>query len=67
MVDLELVAERHIHALPEKHMLEVEFPDDPDPRHRFFRIGTETIGMVRPIAIEVNSDGERAPANYRCN
>lgn len=38
-------------------MIEMEFPDEPDPLDRFFRIGVETDGMVAPIEIHLDEKG----------
>jgi len=53
---LDVLAERHaisLLALPggDKHMIEFEFLDEPDPMQRFFRFGTDPAGMVRPSRI----------------
>lgn len=54
--DLQELAERHaltLLAVPggERHMIEIELLDDPNPAERFFRIGTDPAMMVDPIAI----------------
>jgi hypothetical protein len=41
----------HKNRLPAKHMIEIEFLDEPDVNQRFFRIGTDPSGMVVPIAV----------------
>ncbi len=54
--DLESLAEKHALALlavpgGHKHMIEIEFLDEPDVLQRFFRFGTDPSGMVWPIEI----------------
>ena len=44
---IEEVVERHVLALPRKHMIEIEFPDDPNPAERIYRIGTDLALMNR--------------------
>jgi hypothetical protein len=34
-------------------MVELEFLDESNPRHRYFRFGTNPDGMVIPIAISL--------------
>lgn len=53
--DLERLAERHLERLLayERHMIEFEFLDEPDPLQRFFRFGTDPGGMVMPVAIDL--------------
>lgn len=33
----------------DRYLVEIEFLDEPDPLDRFFRIGTDPAGMVKPI------------------
>lgn len=40
-------------AAHELDMIEFEFPDDPNPDERFFRIGTNPDGMVMPIEVDL--------------
>ena len=35
------------------YMIEIEFLDEPELEHRFFRIGTDPTLMVMPVRIEV--------------
>jgi hypothetical protein len=53
--ELDTLAERQIKRLIEypKHMLEIEFLDEPDLNQRFFRFGTDPRGMVLPISIKL--------------
>lgn len=53
--NLELLVERHMKQLVDhpKHMLEIEFLDEPDVNQRFFRFGTDPRGMVIPIGIRL--------------
>lgn len=56
--ELEALAEKHALALlakpgGDKHMLEVEFLEEPDPLQRFFRFGTDPAGMVAPIGVRL--------------
>lgn len=52
-IDLTDLAEQHTEKLRayERHMVELEFVDEPDEGQRFFRFGTDPGMMVRPIAI----------------
>jgi hypothetical protein len=45
------LAEKHAKALPEMHMIEIEFLDEPNFNERFFRFGTDPSQMVNPIEV----------------
>jgi hypothetical protein len=48
------LAEKHvILAGAEPVMVELEFLDEPNVNQRFFRVGTDPTGMVRPIALNL--------------
>lgn len=53
---LPALAEKHAKALAEHelHMIEIEFLDEPDPLARYFRFGTDSGGMVAPMAIDLS-------------
>ena len=47
------LAEKHAALMVEKPgMAEIEFLDEPNPKQRFFRIGTDPSGMVWPVRLD---------------
>lgn len=55
MQAIEALATSHAKRLMDyPHTVEIEFLDEPDPNARFFRFGTQTTGMVGPVAIDLN-------------
>ncbi len=55
---LPALAEKHAKRLAshERHMIEIEFLDEPNEQERFFRFGTDPSGMVMPIAIPLREE-----------
>lgn len=59
---LDQLAEKHalrLLGLPggDKHMIEIEFLDEPDPLQRFCRFGTDPHSMVQPIELNFTAGG----------
>lgn len=48
------LAERHAASLVNDplHMIEIEFPDEPDENQRFVRFGSSPVGMAMPVCWE---------------
>jgi hypothetical protein len=59
---LDKIAEKHAAVLASHtlHMIEIEFLDEPDAQHRFFRFGTDPSGMMIPIRLDrrANTEGD---------
>lgn len=53
--ELETIAERQVKRMADypKHMIELEFLDEPNVNQRFFRFGTSPVGMVLPFSIKL--------------
>ena len=53
--ELAPIAERQLETICayEMHMLEIEFLDEPDPFKRFARWGSDTRGMIQPLALPI--------------
>jgi hypothetical protein len=53
--ELETIAAQHAEQMVNepRHMIEIEFLDEPDELERFFRFGTDPSGMVAPIGIKL--------------
>lgn len=51
------LAEEHAEAMSRGQlgMVEIEFVDDPDRDHAFFRIGTDPRGMTRPVSVALDT------------
>lgn len=49
------LARRHTEALAGDlmHMIEFEFPDEPDEMRKYLRFGTTPLGMVQPLAVNL--------------
>lgn len=48
------IAEKHAERLKgARHMIELEFLDEPDPHERFFRFGSDPRAMVNPVECEL--------------
>lgn len=53
---LPTLAKKHAEALAGHalHMIEIEFLDEPNVNERFFRLGSDPRGMVKPIAVDLD-------------
>jgi hypothetical protein len=50
---LDRLANEHLELIGgRRHMIEIEFLDEPDLQKRFFQMGTDPDRMVQPIAVD---------------
>lgn len=54
------LAAEHLERLADhpKHMVEIEFLDEPCLNQRFYRMGTDPSAMVQPLAVTRRSGGK---------
>jgi hypothetical protein len=50
------IARQHAKLVGDRpFMVEIEFLDEHDPQHRYFRFGTDPRGLVLPVAVALGS------------